>query len=206
VTIPHHGHPQKQFDRDKIRLQLGLSAQDVLIGSFGFINWNKRFHIILPAVAELNIPHLKYLIVGEDGSNLLQNLDKKYTKNVIRKGYIAIEDFEELISACDIGINLRYPTMGETSGSLIRMMGYGKPVLVTNVGNYAELPDYCVFKIDPDIDEAETIKRSVATFVQNVDFRESIGQEAAKYIQETCNIKTTAEKYADFIHHIHNNL
>ena len=204
TTIPSHSYTQKKFDIHKTRSELGVSDKDILVGSFGFINWNKRFHIILPVLAELNMPHLKYLIVGEDGSNLLQNLDKKYTKNVIRKGYIAIEDFEELISACDIGINLRYPTMGETSGSLIRMMSYRKPVLVTNVGNYAELPDYCVFKIDPDIDEAETIKRSIATLVENVDFRESMGREAAKYIKEKCNIEITAKKYADYILHIHN--
>ncbi len=151
----------------------------------------------------MNIPHLKYLIVGEDGSNLLQNLLKKNTRNIIHKSYIPLEDLEELISVCDIGINLRYPTMGETSGSLIRMMGYGKPVLVTNVRNYAELPDYTVFKIDPDIDEAETIKRSIVTLIQNVDFRESMGREAAKYTRETCSIEISARKYADFIHHIH---
>lgn len=203
VTIPHHGHPQKIFDHDKIRYELGLSEKDVLIGSYGFINWNKRFHIILPAIAELNMPHLKYLVIGEDGSNLLQNLLKKNTRNIIHKSYIPLEDFEKLISVCDIGINLRYPTMGETSGSLIRMMGYGKPVLVTNVGNYAELPDHSVFKIDPDIDEAETIKRAIATLIQDVDFRESMGREAAKYAQETCSIEISAKKYADFIHHIH---
>jgi glycosyltransferase involved in cell wall biosynthesis len=203
TTIPSHSYPQKKFDIHKTRSELGVSDKDILIGSFGFINWNKRFHIILPALAELNMPHLKYLIVGEDGSNLLQNLFKKGTKNIIHKSYIPLDDFEELISACDIGINLRYPTMGETSGSLIRMMGYGKAVLVTNVGNYAELPDYSVFKIDPNIDEAETIKRSISAFVQNQDFRKSMGREAAKYIRETCSIEISAKKYSDFIYHIH---
>jgi glycosyltransferase involved in cell wall biosynthesis len=203
ITIPSHSYPQKSFDIPKTRKELGLSENDILIGSFGFINWNKRFHIILPAIAELNIPRLRYLIVGEDGSNILQNLIDKNTKNIIHKSYIPLEDFEKLINACDICINLRYPTMGETSGSLIRMMGYGKPVLVTNVGNYAEFPDHCVFKIDPDIDEEETIKRSIHTLIQNADFRESMGREAANYIQETCSIPISAKKYADFIHHIH---
>ena len=39
-----------------------------------------------------------------------------------------------LMAACDVLVNLRSPTMGETSGSVIRALSLGKPMLVSDVG------------------------------------------------------------------------
>ncbi len=35
---------------------------------------------------------------------------------------------------------LRHPTAGETSASLLRLLGAGRPTLVTATGSFAELP------------------------------------------------------------------
>jgi glycosyltransferase involved in cell wall biosynthesis len=107
VTIPHHGHRHKEFDTHKIRKDLRLEDDDILIGSFGFINRNKRLHIIIPAVGKLNYPNLKYLILGEDGSNILRNLIDRKSGNIVVKNYAPLEEFEGLMNACDICINLR---------------------------------------------------------------------------------------------------
>ena len=42
-------------------------------------------------------------------------------------GFTPIEKFVDYIGACDIVLNLRYPTVGETSGSLQRASGWAKP-------------------------------------------------------------------------------
>ena len=89
--------------------------------------------------------------------------------------------------------------MGESSGSLLRMMGYGKPVLVTNFGSYADFPDFCVLKVYPDIDEKELIKRFVDVLVVDEDFRNSVGREASRYVREECSIDKCALEYATFI-------
>ena len=46
-----------------------------------------------------------------------------------------------LMAACDACINLRAPTMGETSGTAVRALALGKPLVVSDVGWFAELPD-----------------------------------------------------------------
>ena len=49
------------------------------------------------------------------------------------------------MAACDIVLNLRYPTVGESSGSLLRALGLGKAVLVSEVGSFAEFSgDVCL--------------------------------------------------------------
>ena len=47
----------------------------------------------------------------------------------------------------DACINLRYPLGGETSGIAIRLMGIGKPVLVTDGEEYARFPEDACLRI-----------------------------------------------------------
>ncbi len=199
VKINHHGHINKTFERNTVRNQIGIKKDGILISSIGYINKNKRFDIILRALGELNNPAITYVIAGKDRGNLLKNYLWEKNLNIIVKGHLDLGDLEALISVSDICINLRYPTMGESSGALLRMMGYGKPVLVTNYGSYADFPDYSVLKIDPDIDEKEYIKRFVSTLIQEEDFCRSIGEEAARYVREECSIKKCALEYASFL-------
>ncbi len=199
VKINHHGHINKTFDRNTVRNQMGIKKDGILISSIGYINKNKRFDIILRALGELNNPAITYVIAGKDRGNLLKNYLLEKNLNIIVKGHLDLGDLEALISVSDVCINLRYPTMGESSGALLRMMGYGKPVLVTNYGSYADFPDYSVLKIDPDIDEKEYIKRFVSTLIQEEDFCRSIGEEAARFVREECSIKKCALEYVSFL-------
>ena len=64
------------------------------------------------------------------------------------------------MAACDVLVNLRSPTMGETSGSVIRGLALGKPMLVSDVGWFAELPDGVALKIPVDDYEVPTIAGS----------------------------------------------
>ena len=61
------------------------------------------------------------------------------------------------MAACDVLVNLRSPTMGETSGSVIRGLSLGKPMLVSDLGWFSELPDDVVLKIPVDEYEVPTI-------------------------------------------------
>jgi glycosyltransferase involved in cell wall biosynthesis len=199
VTIPHHGHVLKSFDRDTIRKDLGVEKDDILLLSAGYINKNKRYEQILRALSELNLTRLKYVVAGGDRGKLLEGILAEYPAEIIRLDHLPIQGLESLICAADICINLRFPTMGESSGSLIRMMGYGKPTLVTDHGSYSEFPDYCVLKICPDMDERELLKRYLFALYEDGDFRRSVGREAARYIKEECGIKKCAAEYARFI-------
>ncbi len=198
VKIHHHGHEIREFDRNAIRQGLGVNRNEILLCSAGFVNKNKRYNKIFSALSKVKGFKFKYVIAGLDRGNILENyISGDY--DIIRKGHLLIRELEALISASDICINLRYPTMGESSGSLLRMMGYGKPVLVTNYGSYADFPDYCVLKINPDIDEEEMIKRFITTLAGDEDFRISIGKEAREYVKKECSIEKCAVEYAEFI-------
>ena len=66
-----------------------------------------------------------------------------------------------LMAACDVLVNLRYPTMGETSGSVIRALSLGRPLVVSDVGWFSELPDDVVLKVPVDEYEVATLEAAL---------------------------------------------
>jgi glycosyltransferase involved in cell wall biosynthesis len=123
------------------------------IGVFGGVDPQKRVDICIEAFADL------LTLRGDCELHIVGSVDKRCEGllNVTKR--LAIEDqvifhhrvsddlFYSLLSTMDVLIALRYPTMGETSAIVMRAMKNGVPVIVNNIGWYAELPDF-VDKID----------------------------------------------------------
>src|SRR4030042_1396911 len=86
--------------------------------------------------------------------------------------------------------------MGESSGALLRQMGYARPTLTPNCGSYAEIPDWAAVKIEPGMDESALLKAHLAALIENPDFRESLGKEASSYVRSECDIGKGVRSYA----------
>ena len=199
AVIPHHGHVLRRFETASIRRDLGIPEEDILICSAGYVSKNKRFDLILEALSDLEGIPFHFVIAGEDRGRLFTPPPSGIRFDFQITGHLPLDKMEAIIAASDICINLRYPTMGESSGVQIRMMGYGKPVLVTNLGSYAEFPDYTVLKVDVDLDETEVIKRFMHALAADEDFRMSVGSEAGAFVERECSIPRCAELYTRFI-------
>ena len=117
-----------------------------LIGSFGHINENKRVPQLLTAFAGLRRTRhgARLLLVGSEspGFDLAGRIERTGLDDtgVIREPYVEEERLWALMEACDAIVLLRAPTMGETSGAAIRALSLGKPLVVSDVGWFAELP------------------------------------------------------------------
>jgi len=199
TVIPHHGHQVRPVDRQEVKKGLGLCEDELLLVSTGFVTRNKRYDLMLEVLDELECDNLRYLIVGRDQENILNQYLSDGRQDVLRRGFAPLDQLEKWIAAADIGVNLRNPTMGESSGSMMRMLSYGRPTLISDTGSYSEIPDHCAFKIPVDIDERETLKTAVRSLAEDSDFRLSMGREAAEYARETCGIERCARQYIDFL-------
>ncbi|HEV8630792.1 MAG TPA: hypothetical protein VGV61_10780, partial [Thermoanaerobaculia bacterium] len=62
-------------------------------------------------------------------------------------GYVDFAGLEEAIAATDLCLNLRYPTAGETSASLLRILAVGRPAVVSDYAQFRDLPDEAVLKV-----------------------------------------------------------
>ena len=97
-----------------------------------------------------------------------------------------------LMAACDVLVNLRYPTMGETSGSVIRALSLGKPVLVSDVGWFSELPDGVVLKVPVDELEAATLDAALELAAEH---RDALGAAARAFVEREHALPKVADAY-----------
>ena len=174
---------------------------DPLIGCFGFLNMNKRIPQLLEAFASLRrkLPGARLLLVGAAGErfDLSRRLERLgLTDGVDRLDYVPEERMWSLMAACDVLVNLRYPTMGETSGSVIRALSLGKPLVVSDIGWFAELPDDVVLKVPADEFEVATLEAALAFAV---DHAEQLGTQARAYVEREHALPRVADAYAEAI-------
>ena len=76
---------------------------------------------------------------------------------IIRIGYFPEDQFWLWAATTDVCVNLRYPAAGETSGIAIRLMGIGKPVIVTAGQETARFPEAACLRVDPGEVEEELL-------------------------------------------------
>jgi hypothetical protein len=147
VPHPYEPHEEARSRRDEIRAKHGFTAEHRIIGMFGFLTSAKRSEVVLEAFAQAwdDMPNLQLLIVGEPAPDV--DIIALGAEGVTFTGYAPDEDFPAYFAAVDRLVNLRFPTAGETSGTLIRAFEAGKPVAVSDYAQFAELPDECVVKI-----------------------------------------------------------
>jgi len=145
VTTPIHVVPHPYVHAE---LPARIKREHRVIGFFGFLTSAKRAEVVLEAfrIARERDPRLELLIVGEPAPNIALPEGEGITTT----GYVADEDFPKYYAAADRLVNLRYPSAGETSGTLIRALDAGKPVAVSDYAQFAELPDEIAVKIPFD--------------------------------------------------------
>jgi glycosyltransferase involved in cell wall biosynthesis len=203
--VPHHlsleGLPDRAPASDSdLREMLGLPSRALVFGSFGFVAEAKRIEVVLRAFARLRrrLPEAIYLIVGDVSPHpsLIKLLRGDLGAGVVATGRVDLERFLRYMRASDVAINLRHPTGGETSGTLIRLLGMGKPVIVSNTGSFAEIPDDCCAKISVDEVEEETLLACMSTLAEDPDLRQWIGENAREYALKHHGLKDSARGYA----------
>jgi len=207
ATIPH-GAWIPQTDRNGTRRSLGLDETSPLIGAFGYLKPYKRIAESLRALRRLVKidPRVRMILVGEPHpefalEELIRTLGLSAHVRVL--GFTPIEKFVEYIGACDIVLNLRYPTVGETSGSLQRALGLGKAVIVSDVGAFAELPDEICMKV-PTVpgraqEEEDFIFEYLSVLIARPDLAHAMGERAKEWVERECNWGSVAERYVEFL-------
>src|SRR5436305_5437220 len=160
-------------------------AGDPLIGCFGYLNMNKRIPELLRAFAAFRRqrPGARLLLAGAAGErfDLSRRLERLgLDEGVKRLDYVPEERMWSLMAACDVLVNLRFPTMGETSGSVIRGLSLGKAMVVSDVGWFSELPGDAVLKVPVDELEVATLDAALGFAV---DHGAALGAAARAYVE-----------------------
>jgi glycosyltransferase involved in cell wall biosynthesis len=210
-VIPHHLSP-KAYELDKMdkvecRRSLGIPDDAWVIASFGFVTQSKRIPVVLAAFKRLlgQVPNAMFLVVGEDHwkggiAPLIEEMGLGDSARLT--GYVPERDFFRHLKAVDVVVNLRYPTAGETSGTLIRALGSGLPVVVTDFGQFAEFPDDVCLKVAATENEERELYLRLRALALRPALRERLSRRSAEWIRAECEISRSAARYLDFIERI----
>jgi glycosyltransferase involved in cell wall biosynthesis/2-polyprenyl-3-methyl-5-hydroxy-6-metoxy-1,4-benzoquinol methylase len=178
----------------------------VRIASFGLITPDKGIERALRALAALRERHdFRYTLVGDPNSYFdVRSLVREcgLEDRVEITGHVSLAEFERRMSETDIALNLRERTVGETSGSLCRIMAAGVCAVVSAVGWFGELPDGTVVKIDHGEHTDELLRAYLASLIEDATLRESIGANARRHVLAAHDIRRSAEGYLDFIREV----
>lgn len=171
-----------------------------IIASMGHIEPTKLNYIACKAVRRLNQElnrKICYVMVGE-GNYADGYVDGKV---VMKTGYTGLDEFDAFIRYSDLILNLRYPSMGETSGAMIRILEQGKVCLINDGGWFSEIPDTCVQKVNLQNAE-EDLYAKIRTLMEDPQERKRIGACAAEYIRQEYREEKIIGEIKRFIEHV----
>jgi glycosyltransferase involved in cell wall biosynthesis len=176
----------------------------LLVLGIGHVNPNKRVDVVLEALAADGAlaERVRYVIAGSvvpDEHRRLDRLvhDLRLEGCVELRGRVSDSELDELIHAADICINLRHPALEAASASLVNELHHGKAVIVTDTGCYAEVPDDCVVKTDPD-DEAPAVLDALRRLTFDPDERARLGRRASAYSETRSRPDGYAQRFLAF--------
>jgi glycosyltransferase involved in cell wall biosynthesis len=171
----------------ELRRRFGLPLEAPVLGSFGFQTPIKRTGTVVEALARPGLEAVHLLIVGQvsEHANLegIAN-DAGVAERVHITGFLPYEDFEAAIAATDLCLNLRYPTAGETSASLLRILAAGRPAIVSDFAQFAELPDEVALKVPLGDDEVEVLAARLRELLAEREALQRMGRAARRHVAE----------------------
>ena len=185
-----------------LKATLGIDEGDLVIGTFGFIGATKRLSALIEAIDKIGDSiQFKLLVVGEgEDRELKEQISLRGLEHkVLRPGFVADDDFRRYLELTDIVVNLRYPSMGETSATLIQAFSLSKPCIVTNHAWFSELPDDCVRKVAYGKGEVTDLIESLLELAADPVAREQLGKRALAYLGSHCSPQIVAQEYLEVV-------
>lgn len=204
-VVPHHLSLGGLSDLPPAaaRAELGLAPGAFVISTFGFLTAAKRPGVLLRAFARLrrDVPQARLSIVGEVSPHFDFDavLTPELREGVTVTGRLDLGRFLLHMQACDVAVNLRHPTSGETSGTVIRLLGLGKPLIVSDAGAFAEIPDDCCAKVAVDDAEEDLLLAYLRRLAADEPLRRRLGENARRHAEAHHSIAGSARGYADFL-------
>jgi glycosyltransferase involved in cell wall biosynthesis/SAM-dependent methyltransferase len=204
IGVVPHGVSLRGIDTQQYRQKLGLSAETPLVGIFGYQRPDKQIWECLLMFKELvdALPGTHLLILGQQHPQvpLEAGIRQLGLENrVLVRGFQTLDDFDGYLSACNVVLNLRLTTFGETSGTMMRAFTFARPVIVSDIGAAHELPDDVCVKIPRDRHEMRVITECLKWLLSSPEDAAEIGAQAQRWVTGECAWNKVAERYVAFL-------
>ena len=206
-----------------IRRRHGFGKDDVVLSAFGGITPEKRIEPILQAlaVARRYRSQVRLLLVGQ----AMPHFDALATARALGvddvvdfAGYVAPEELPAYLAASDVVLSLRWPSARETSASWLRAIAAGRPTVVTDLAQQADLPtldprSWTVVHAAPTLaarepvavsidilDEAHSLTLALKRLITDAGLRARLGAAARAHWTAAHTVDRMASAFDDLLH------
>ncbi|MFC0408117.1 glycosyltransferase [Roseomonas elaeocarpi] len=194
AVIPHLA-VKAPSDRAAARAALGLPSGRTVLLTAGFPSRAKRLEWVAEAMAEVarRRGDVLWVHAGEgDASAIAPELAAAGRLRVT--GYLSEADLAAWIAAADAMVNLRAPSVGESSGVLARALAAGRCVLVSDVAAYAELPRDAVLHL-PALAPQRGLAEAILAIARDRALAEAVGERARRYARAVLSPEAVGRAY-----------
>ena len=202
IEIPHLLEPvcpPHTADVYRFRSRLGIPSGVKVFGVFGYLRESKRVLPVIETFVRLSAEHPEaiLLLAGEFVSSDLQRSAEHSLRNprIRHVGHLPEKDFLVAASAVDAVINLRDPAAGETSGIAIRMMGLGKPVILSDGPETASFPPGSCLRVSRGVAEQPELFEYMKLTVEIPGVLREIGEVARQHVSAAHSLEEAARGY-----------
>jgi glycosyltransferase involved in cell wall biosynthesis/SAM-dependent methyltransferase len=194
-----------------VRHHFGLGRDSLLVGIFGIADPVKRLEPVLEALALQKartrarrgkpVRETQLVIVGAFPNHAYKAtvrnraLELDLGESVHLLGRVADREWDELLAACDVVVNLRYPFRKQMSATLMRAVAAGKPVAVTKLEEWAFLPESFCTPIPVGDAEVPALASFLETLATRPRTREEMSRAARDYYLEHATLWRMSEHY-----------
>ena len=190
---------------EELRRRWRIPARAFVVAAFGRITPPKRLDVLLRALVSLRtqFPSVFCLLVGEviapfDLGDLFQQLGLSDTM-VRLTGHVPQAEYYAAFDLADVAVNLRYPSVGETSAAAIQLLGRGVPLVVSDVDAFSEFPDSVAIKVPVTSREVDSLVAALSALARQEDLRRQLGSAARAYAARGHSPESAAEIYREHI-------
>jgi glycosyltransferase involved in cell wall biosynthesis len=191
AATPRHLQKARRPDKPPYRLVV-----------FGYIHLNRRLESVLRALASL--PEKNRFVLRIYG----ELWDAEYVRGIIRTlgladrvtihGFVPEAELDRALASSHLALNLRYPSVGEASGSQLRIWNHALPTIVSRVGMYASLPDDTVVFVSPDR-EVHDIQVHLRNFLSNPSRFAAMGENGRRRLERLHSTDAYASSLVNFV-------
>lgn len=182
LAYPSVDAPAADGELAALRDKHGIGKDELVIACLGFIGPTKRIAQVCQALARLKGKiRFRFLIVGE-GDDLTAMIEEAdLTAITIRTAFVGDRAFSLYLQLTDLVVNLRHPSMGESSATLTRALILGKPCLVSDDAAFSDLPDAAVVKISLGDNEVTELAGAIERLARGKKARAELGEAGRSY-------------------------
>lgn len=202
-----------------IRARHGLPSNAVVFGAFGWVTPEKRVPQIVRAMASLaeEEPNAHLLLVGSPVDHYDVHADLRAAgldSRVTLSGYVDDDEMLRYLSATDVCLCLRWPTMRETSATWLRALAAGKATIITDLAHNHDVPVLSAAALSQsasivqggaspapvavavDIwDEGRSLPVAISALARKADLRQRLGATARAYWNANHRMDHSAKDY-----------